>query len=156
MTITIPPENVIAIQTEVGFERTVDSLLVELPRHEFRILRKVDFSRELDSLSWINHFALRRFDCLASILRLSDAAQQSQRGLMIPFNFAVYQKGNATTVSVLAQPSLIPDASLGIRSIGQELNRRIRQVMLQLGARKRPNNHREMGSRNTDQGLWPC
>ena len=60
---------------------------------------------------------------------------------MVPFSLAVYQNGDVTTVSVLKQPSLRPEASLGIRALGQELNRRMRRVMLELGIPERPRDH---------------
>ncbi len=145
MTIIAPPENVIAVQTELGFERTLESMRIELPRHEFRILDEVDFSRELDSLIGL---ATPRYTVLivwhpfsAYQALLSD----SNGGLMVPFNLAVYQNGNVTTVSVVNQPTLRPEAPLGIRALGQELNRRMRQVMLQLGTHERANGHNGAG-----------
>ena len=146
MTIIEPPENVIAVQTEVGFERTLGLLRIELPRHEFRILGEVDFSRELESLIGL---ATSRYVVLivwhpfsAYQALLSDP----NGGLMVPFSLAVYQNGDVTTVSVLKQPSLIPEASLGIRALGQELNRRMRRVMLELGTNERAHDRHEVGN----------
>ncbi len=151
MTITIPPENVIAVQTESGFERTLELLRVELPRHEFRILEEVDFSRELDSFIGL---ATSRYAVLivwhpfsAYQALLSDL----NGGLMVPFNLAVYQNSNVTTVSVLNQPSLTPEAPLGIRVLGQELNRRMRRVMLQLGTYERTSGHKQVACRRPVQ-----
>lgn len=139
MTIIAPPENVIAVQTEVGFERTLESLRIELPRHEFRILGEVNFSRELDSV-----IGLATTPYAVLIVWHPFAAYQAllsdpNGGLMVPFNLAVYQHGDVTTVSVLNQPSLLPKASLGIRALGQDLNRRMRGVMLELGMHERTN-----------------
>jgi uncharacterized protein (DUF302 family) len=137
MNIIVPPENVIAVQTDVGFERTLESLRIELPRHEFRILGEVNFSRELDSLIGLATplyavlIVWHPFSAYQALL--SDL----NGGLMVPFNLAVYQNGNVTTVSVLNQPSLMAEAPLGIRVLGQELNRRMRKVMLELGTLKR-------------------
>ncbi len=141
MTIIAPPENVIAVQTEVGFERTLQSLRIELPRHEFRILEEVNFSRELDSV-----VGLATTPYAVLIVWHPFAAYQAllsdpNGGLMVPFNLAVYQHGHVTTVSVLNQPSLLPEASLGIRALGQDLNRRIRGVMLELGMYERTKGH---------------
>lgn len=141
MTIIAPPENVIAVQTEVGFERTLQSLRIELPRHEFRILEEVNFSRELDSV-----VGLATTPYAVLIVWHPFAAYQAllsdpNGGLMVPFNLAVYQHGHVTTVSVLTQPSLLPEASLGIRALGQDLNRRIRGVMLELGMYERTKGH---------------
>ncbi len=142
MTITVPSANVIAVQTEVGFERTLDSLCVELPRHEFRVLRRVDFGRELDS-----HIGLTTSQYTVLIVWHPFSAYQAllsnpNGGLMVPFNLAVYRSGNVTTVSVLSQPTLAPEASLGIRVLGQDLNRRMRDILLHVGT------HERQGSQN--------
>ncbi len=65
---------------------------------------------------------------------------------MVPFNLAVYQNGNVTTVSVLNQPSLKVEASLGIRALGQELNRQMRRVMLELGTSERAHDRHQFGN----------
>ena len=132
MTIVMPPDNVIAVQTAMSFDRTLDSLRNELPRREFRILSEVDFSRELDSrigISTSRYVVLivwHPFSAYQAIL------SNPNGGLMVPFNLAVYQNGGVTIVSALNQPSLTPEASLGIRVLGQELNRRMREVLLHL------------------------
>lgn len=137
MTIMMPPENVIAVQTPMSFERTLSCLRNELPRGEFRILSEVDFSRELDSRIGISPsryvvlIVWHPFSAYQAIL------SNPNGGLMVPFNLAVYQNGGVTIVSALSQPSLAPDASLGIRVLGQELNRRMREVLLHLGGYER-------------------
>ena len=141
MTIIAPPENVIALQTEGGFDRTLGLLRIQLPRHEFRILGEVDFSRELESVVGL---ATSRYVVLMvwhSFSAYQALLSDSNGGLMVPFSLAVYQNGDVTTVSVLKQPSLRPEASLGIRALGQELNRRMRRVMLELGIPERPRDH---------------
>ena len=142
MTIIVSPENVIAVQAEVGFERTLESLRIELPRHEFRILGEVDFSRELDSLIGLATSLYAVLIVWHPFSAYQALLSDPNGGLMVPFNLAVYQNGNVTTVSVLNQPSLLPEASLGIRALGQELNRRMRRVMLELGTYERANGHR--------------
>lgn len=134
MTIIVPTENVIAVQTEVGFERTLESLRVELPRHEFRILWEVDFSRELHSHIGSPYAVLIVWHPASAYQALLN---DPNGGLMVPFNLAVYRKGSITTVSVLIQPSLRPEASLGIRTLGQELNWRLRHILLHLGTYER-------------------
>ncbi len=143
MTMIAPLENVIAVRTELGFERTLESLRIELPRREFRILSEVNFSRELDS-----HIGLATSLYRVLIVWHPFAAYQAllsnlNGGLMIPFNLTVYQNASTTTVSVLNQPLLTPEASLGIRALGQELNRGMRKVMLELGAHKRERGRHE-------------
>lgn len=137
MTIITPPDNVIAVQTAMSFDQTLESLRTELPRHDFRILSEVDFSRELDSHIGIStpHYVVlivwHPFSAYQAIL------SDPNGGLMVPFNLAVYQNGGVTIVSALNQPSLTPEASLGIRVLGQELNRRMREVLLHLGTHER-------------------
>ena len=141
MTVTMPPGNVIAVQTEMGFDRTFESLRVELAGREFRVLSEIDFSRKLDSIVGI---AASRYVVLivwhpfsAYQALLSDP----NGGLMVPFNVAVYQNGNLTTVSVLNQPSLTQEASLGIRVLGQDLNRQMRDILLHVGTHDIQNGH---------------
>jgi len=133
MTIIASPKNVIAIETAMDFDHTLESLRAELFRSEFRILTEVDFSRELDS-----HIGLSASQYAILIVWHAFSAYQAllsdlNGGLMVPFNVAVYQNDGVTTVSVLLQPSLTPEASLGIRALGQDLNRRLRDVLLHLG-----------------------
>lgn len=140
MTIITSPKNVIAIETAMDFDRTLESLRAELTRCEFRILSEVDFSRELDS-----HIGLSASNYAILIVWHAFSAYQAllsdlNGGLMVPFNVAVYQKDGVTTVSVLLQPSLTPEASLGIRALGHDLNRRVRDVFLRLGT------HEQQGS----------
>jgi uncharacterized protein (DUF302 family) len=141
MTIIAPPENVIAVQTEVGFVRTLESLRIELPRHEFRILGEVNFGRELDSVIGLVNAPYAVLIVWHPFAAYQALLSNPNGGLMVPFNLAVYQHGDVTTVSVLNQPSLLPEASLGIRALGQELNRRIRRVMLDLGMHERTSGH---------------
>lgn len=141
MTIIAPPENVIAVRTEVGFGRTLESLRIELPRHEFRILGEVNFSRELDSVIGLINAPYAVLIVWHPFAAYQALLSNPNGGLMVPFNLAVYQHGDVTTVSVLSQPSLLPEASLGIRALGQELNRKIRGVMLELGKRERTSGH---------------
>jgi uncharacterized protein (DUF302 family) len=139
MTIITPPDNVIAVQTAMTFEHTLESLRAELPRRDFRILSEVDFSRELDSHIGIStpHYVVlivwHPFSAYQAIL------SDPNGGLMVPFNLAVYQNGGVTVVSALHQPSLTPQASLGIHVLGQELNRRMRDVLLHLGTHEQSN-----------------
>jgi uncharacterized protein (DUF302 family) len=142
MTIITPPDNVIAVQTSMSFDRTLESLRTELPRCDFRILSEVDFSRELDS-----HVGISASHYIVLIVWLPFSAYQAMLsdpngGLMVPFNLAVYQNGGATIVAALNQPSLTPGASLGIRVLGQELNRRMREVLLHLETHEQRTNQR--------------
>lgn len=133
MTIISPPENVIAIQTAMGFEQTLAALRTELMAREFRIVAEVDFRRELDSPIGI---ASSRYQVLVVLHRFSAyqaILSDPNGGLMVPFNVAVYENGTITVVSVLHQPALNQEASLGIRVLGQELNRSMRNVLLHLG-----------------------
>jgi uncharacterized protein (DUF302 family) len=152
MTMIVPLENVIAVRTELGFERTLESLRIELPRREFRILSEVNFSRELDS-----HIGLATSLYRVLIVWHPFAAYQAllsnlNGGLMIPFNLAVYQNGGTTTVSVLNQPSLMPDASLGIRTLGEELNRQMREVLREIGTHERTLNRHGTGGSKRARG----
>ena len=152
MTIIAPPENVIAVQTEGGFDCTLGLLRIELPRHEFRILGEVDFSRELESVVGLS---ISRYVVLIvwhSFSAYQALLSDANGGLMVPFSLAVYQNCDVTTVSVLKQPSLIPEASLGIRALGQELNRRMRRVMLELGIYERPRDHHNVETRKAVRG----
>ncbi|HWR14848.1 MAG TPA: DUF302 domain-containing protein [Terriglobales bacterium] len=137
MTIITPPENVIAVQTAMSFEQTLESLRSELALREFRILLEVDFTKELDSrigvsaTRYVVLIAWHPFSAYQAIL------SDSNGGLVVPFNVAVYQNGGVTIVSVLVQPSLMSHASLGMRVLGQELNRKMRDVLLHLGKHER-------------------
>ena len=118
MTIIAPPENVIAVQTDAGFERTLESLRVELPRHDFRIVRELDLNRELDSAIGLTASQYTILIVWHPFSAYQALLSNPNGGLMVPFNLAVYQSGNVTTVSVLNQPSLKVEASLGIRALG--------------------------------------
>ena len=134
MTIIAPPGNVIAVETAMGFNQILESLRVELPRQNFHILTEVDFSRELDSqigLSTSRYIVLIVWHAFSAYQAL---LSDPNGGLMVPFNLVVHQHGCVTTVSVLFQPLLAQEASLGIRVLGQDLNRRMRDVMLHVGA----------------------
>ena len=141
MTIIAPPENVIAVQTDAGFERTLESLRVELPRHDFRIVRELDLNRELDSAIGLTASQYTILIVWHPFSAYQLLLSNPNGGLMVPFNLAVYQNGDITTVSVLNQPSLKVEASLGIRALGQELNRQMRKVMLELGTNEKTHGH---------------
>jgi uncharacterized protein (DUF302 family) len=145
MTITMPPGNVIAVQTAMGFDRTLESLRAELAGREFCVLSEVDFSRKLASSigicasPYVVLIVWHPFSAYQALL------SDPNGGLMVPLNVAVYQNGSLTTVSVLNQPLLTPEASLGIRVLGQDLNRRIRDVLLHVGTREIENGQRGVG-----------
>lgn len=146
MTIITPPENVIAIQTGLNFDETCECLRSELELRDFRVLSEVDFGRELDSkigLSasrYIVFIVWHPFSAYQAIL------SDPNGGLMLPFNVAIYRNGGATIVSVLVQPCLMSQASLGIRVLGQDLNRRMREVLLHLGKYERRAQDRTVGA----------
>lgn len=142
MTIITPPDNVIAVQTAMSFEHTLDCIRAELPRREFRILSEVNLARELDRRIGISTplyvvlIVWHPFSAYQALL------SDPNGGLMVPFNVAVYQNGEATIVSALQQPVLKPEGSIGIRVLGQELNRRMRDVLLHLGTHERASERR--------------
>ena len=151
MTIHAPLANVIEAQTDRGFEHTVESVRVELLRHGFSILFEVDFSRELDS-----QIGVSASRCVVLIVWRAFEAYQAQLSdpngaLMVPFNLAVHSNGNGrgTVVSVLRQPTLAPEAPLGIHVLGQVLNREMREILSRLVAHER---HDSQGALNHARG----
>ena len=133
MTIISPPENVIAIQTQLNFEETLAALRAELPARDFRIVAEVNFRRELDSPIGISTSRYQVLIVWHPFSAYQAILSDPNGGLMVPFNVAVYENGSATIVSVLNQPVLTKEASLGIRVLGQDMNRRMRDVLLHLG-----------------------
>lgn len=143
MTIIVPPENIIAVRTTMTRDRAIASLRDELPRRGFRIVTELPFDRELDTQIGVT---ASRYTVL--VLWHPFSAYQAllsdpNGGLMVPFNVAVYENEGETTISVLSQPLLTSDASLGVRVLGQELNRRMREVLLQLASYESSSAHHE-------------
>ena len=144
MTIIAPRGNVIAVQTEMGFDRTLESVRAELLSRGFSILFEVDFRRELDT-----KIGISASPCVVLILWRAFEAYQAllsdpNGALMVPFSLAVHGNGGATVVSVLRQPFLAPEASLGIHVLGQDLNREMREVLLHLATHERQNKQRTL------------
>lgn len=137
MTIISPPENVIAIRTAMTFEQTLIAVRSELQAREFRIAAEIDFRRELDSRIGISSSRYAVLIVWHSFSAYQAILSDPNGGLMVPFNVAVYENGSNTIVSVLNQPALDLEASLGIRVLGQEMNRRMRDILLHLGVHEK-------------------
>ncbi len=144
MTNIEPLGNVIAVETSMSFDHVLESLRVDLHRQEFRILSEVNFRRELDSQIGISASAYAVLIIWHPFSAYQALLSDPNGGLMVPFNMAVYRNGTVTTVSVLNQPSLRLEPSLGIRGLGQDLNRRMRDLLLHLGTHEIQNGHRKM------------
>jgi len=145
MTIIEPLGNVISVETTKSFEHVLESLRVDLHHQEFRILSEVNIRRELDSQIGISASAYVVLIVWHPFSAYQALLSDPNGGLMVPFNMAVYQNGEVTTVSVLNQPSLRPEPSLGIRGLSQDLNRRMRDLLLHLGTHEMQNGHRRTG-----------
>jgi uncharacterized protein (DUF302 family) len=134
MTIITPPENVIAVRTTMNFDRVVASLRNELPRCGFRVVTELSFDRELKTQIGVVASRYTVFVVWHPFSAYQAVLSDPNGGLMVPFNVALHENEGVTTISVLNQPLLTSDASLGVRVLGQELNRRMREVLLHLSA----------------------
>ena len=134
MTIIAPPENVIAVQTTMGFSRVIASLRNELPRRGFRVVTELSLDRELKTQIGVVASQYTVFVVWHPFSAYQAVLSDPNGGLMVPFNVALYENEGVTTISVLNQPLLTSDASLGVRILGQELNRRMRELLLHLAA----------------------
>ena len=134
MTIITPRENVIAVQTTMGFDRVAGLLRNELPRHGFRVVTELPFHHALDTQIGMLASRYSVFVVWHPFSAYQAVLSDPNGGLMVPFNIALYESDGKTTISVLNQPLLTSGASLGVRVLGQELNRRMRDVLLHLSA----------------------
>lgn len=132
MTIITPPENVIAVQTAMGFERVAGLLRNEMPRHGFRVVAELPFEHALDTQIGMVASRYTVFVVWHPFSAYQAVLSDPNGGLMVPFNVALYESDGKTTISVLNQPLLTSGASLGVRVLGQDLNRRMREVLLHL------------------------
>lgn len=133
MTIIVPPENVIAVRTAMDSSRVVASLRDELHRCGFRVVRELSLHHELRAEIGMAAPHNTVFVVWHPFSAYQAVLSHPNGGLMVPFNVAVHEDEGVTTLSVLNQPLLTSD-SLGVRVLGQELNRRLREVLLNLAA----------------------
>lgn len=134
MTIITPRENVITVQTSLDFDRVAGLLRNELSNHGFRVVTEIPFDHALDTHIGMMASRYSVFVVWHPFSAYQAVISDPNGGLMVPFNVALYKSDETTTISVLNQPLLISGASLGVRVLGQELNRRMREVLLHLAA----------------------
>lgn len=123
-----------SLRTTLGFQECLDLLRQKLLREGFRIISEVQFDREFEravGLRWQKYTVLviwNPFRAYQALLSDRDG------GLFMPFNVVVAEDAGYTSVSVTNHASSLIDGPIGIRVLVRELNRKMRDVFLELGS----------------------
>lgn len=123
-----------SLRTTVGFQECLDLLRQKLLREGFRVVSELQFDREFEravGLRWQKYTVLviwNPFRAYQALLSDRDG------GLFMPFNVVVAEDAGYTLVSVTNHASSFIDGPIGIRVLVRELNRKMRDVFLELGS----------------------
>lgn len=124
-----------SLRTTLGFQECLDLLRQKLQREGFRIVSEVHFDREFEKtvgLRWQRYTVLviwNPFRAYQALLSDHDG------GLFIPFNVVIAEDMGYTSVSVTNHASTgFVDGPIGIQVLVRELNRKMREIFLELGS----------------------
>ena len=123
-----------SVRTTLGFQESLDLLRQKLQREGFRVVSEVQFHREFEKtvgLSWQKYTVLvvwSSFHAYQALISDQDG------GLFVPFNLVVAE-GSGTTLIATTNHGLsggLADSPIGIQVLVRELNRKMRQIFLEL------------------------
>lgn len=124
-----------SLRTTLGFQECLDLLRQKLQREKFRIVSEVQFHREFEKnvgLQWQKYTVLviwSPFHAYQALLSDRDG------GLFMPFNVVVAEDRGYTSISVTNHASAgFTDGPIGIQVLVRELNRKMREIFLELAS----------------------
>jgi uncharacterized protein (DUF302 family) len=124
-----------SLRTTLGFEICLDLLREKLQREGFRVVSEVQFHREFErsiGLPWDKYTVLvvwNPFHAYQALLSDRDG------GLFMPFNMVIAEDAGYTSISVTNRASApFSNGPIGIQVLGRELNRKVRQIFLELAS----------------------
>ncbi len=124
-----------SLRTTLGFQDSLDLLRQKLQREGFRVVSEVQFHREFEKsvgLQWQKYTVLvvwSPFHAYQALLSDRDG------GLFMPFNMVIAEDDGYTSISVTNHTSNgLCDGPIGIRVLLRELNRKMRQILLELAS----------------------
>lgn len=122
-----------AVRTTLGFQESLDLLRRKLQRDGFRVVSEVHFHREFEKrvgIEWPKYTVLVIWSpFLAYQALLSDR----DGGLLVPFNLAVAEDSGATLITTPNHSwAALRERPIGIQVLVRELNRKLRQIFLEL------------------------
>ena len=122
-----------SLRTTLGFQQCLDLLRQKLQREDFRVVSEVPFHRELAKsvgIQWQKYTVLviwSPFHAYQALLSDRDG------GLFMPFNVVIAEDTGYTSVAVTNHALAgFSEGPIGIQVLVRELNRKMRQVFLEL------------------------
>lgn len=122
-----------SLRTTLGFQECLDLLRQKLQREDFRVVSEVQFHREFEKtvgLQWQKYTVLviwNPFHAYQALLSDRDG------GLFMPFNVVIAEDTGYTSVAVTNHALAgFSEGPIGIQVLVRELNRKMRQVFLEL------------------------
>lgn len=141
-----------SLRTTLGFQDCLDLLRKKLQREGFRVVSEVQFHREFGKsvgLQWQKYTVLviwSAFHAYQALLSDRDG------GLFMPFNVVIAEDVGYTSISVTNHTKNgFSDGPIGIQVLLRELNRKMRQIFLDLASHEvipgnRNSNHLTKGA----------
>jgi len=124
-----------SLRTTLGFQECLDLLRQKLQHEDFRVVSEVQFHREFEKtvgLQWQKYTVLviwNPFHAYQALLSDRDG------GLFMPFNVVISEDTGYTSIAVTNHASAgLSKGPIGIQVLVRELNRKMRQVFLELAS----------------------
>ena len=122
-------------RTTLGFRECAELLRRKLEAEGFRVVSEVDFRREFEKssgLTWRNYTVFVVWSPFYAFQAL--ISDQEYGGLFIPFNLVIAEDSQTTLLAVADYPlgSGLAESRIGIQVLVRELQRKIRQIILEL------------------------
>lgn len=124
-----------SLRTTLGFQVCLDLLRQNLQRENFRVVSEVQFHREFEKsvgLPWGKYTVLvvwSPFHAYEALLSDRDG------GLFMPFNVVVAEDAGYTSIAVTNHGrNGFSHGPIGIQVLVRELNRKMRQIFLELAS----------------------
>lgn len=125
-----------SVRTTLGFQDALDILRQILPNEGFRVVSEVHFHREFEKtvgLSWRKYTVLvvwNSFHAYQALISDQDG------GLFVPFNLVITEDSGSTLIATTNHRlnGGLAESSIGIQVLVRELNRKMRQIFLELAS----------------------
>lgn len=125
-----------SVRTTLGFQESLDILRQNLQREGFRIVSQVQFHREFERTVGV---AWRKYTVLvvwSSFHAYQALISDQDGGLFVPFNLVVAEDSGMTLIATTNHGfnGGLADSPIGIQVLVRELNRKMRQIFLELAS----------------------
>lgn len=123
-----------SVRTTLGFQESLGLLRQKLQREGFCVISEVQFHREFEKTVGLACRKYTVFVVWSSFHAYQALISDQDGGLFVPFNLVVAEDSGSTVITTTNHglKGALAESSIGIQVLVRELNRKMRQIFLEL------------------------